>query len=146
MVALSRSGQQPRIHRVGTPPATILSAALLVTLLLGAGCGRTTTGAGTSGPHPTATTVATPTSAILPEAPLSWTVGHGLPSSPCAMNVSGQFDVGGINDPSDGSLRETDTSHSGAVVQVYHPVAETAFVHQLQAQANVLGQGRFAPS
>ena len=128
MVALSRSGQQPRIHRVGTPPATILSAALLVTLLLGAGCGRTTTGAGTSGPHPTATTVATPTSAILPEAPLSWTVGHGLPSSPCAMNVSGQFDVGGINDPSDGNTaytcEPTASSAGGLAIWVTHDRAQ----------------------
>lgn len=83
MVAMSRSGQkkQPRMHLVGRLPATITSAALIVLVLLGAGCGRAATRTGTSRPHP----AATPTSAILPEASLSWTVGKLLPSSPCAL-------------------------------------------------------------
>jgi hypothetical protein len=92
MVAMSQSGQekQPRTHLVGTLPTTITSVALIVTVLLVAGCGRTTTLAGTSGPHatamPTSTSqphaTATLTSAILPGAPLSWTAGNLPPFSP----------------------------------------------------------------
>jgi hypothetical protein len=73
VVAMSWSGQekQPRNHLVGTLSATITSAALIVTVLLVAGCGRATAHIGSSGPHATVT----PTSPVLPGTPLSWTAG-----------------------------------------------------------------------
>jgi hypothetical protein len=122
MVALSQSGQEkpPRTHLVGTLPSTIPSAALLVTLLLGAGCGRTTMQAVTSGPHPTATqaatsiatSIASPTISILPAASLSWTVGKLLPFSPCAMgdtdNLTPNNFLAGVSiDPGDGNIAYT---------------------------------------
>jgi hypothetical protein len=124
MVAMSRSEQPqpPRTRLVGTLPANIPSAALIVMVLLAVGCGRTTARVGTPGPHPTATAAATPTAGILPEAHLSWTAGHDLPvgrgveNGPCAMIVTGQFDVGGVNDPGDGNIAydcELTTSSSG---------------------------------
>jgi hypothetical protein len=136
MVAMPRSRQEkpPRTHMVGTLPATILSAALIVTLLLAAGCGRTSTRTGTSGLHPTATPAVTPTTAILPEAHLSWMVGKSPPSSTsstasqCPMNISGQFDVGGINDPGDGDTAYTcepsTSSTGGLAIWVTHDRAQ----------------------
>jgi hypothetical protein len=53
------------------------SAALLITVLWVAGCGRTTTQIGSSGPHATIT----PTSAVLPAALLSWTAGSLPPDN-----------------------------------------------------------------
>jgi hypothetical protein len=61
--------------------ATVIAAALIVTVLLLAGCGLTTTRAATSGSHLTAT----PTSVILSGASLSWTVGNLPPNGGVAL-------------------------------------------------------------
>jgi photosystem II stability/assembly factor-like uncharacterized protein len=107
MLAMSRSGQekQPRTrHLVGSLPAMMNSAALIVVLLAAAGCGRTTTLAGTSGAHATVT----PTSPILRGPALSWTAGIRPPGYVMLSGVNNyqEGDQGGVFTiaPSDGNV------------------------------------------
>jgi hypothetical protein len=81
MVAMSRSehGKRPHTGRpVGAPLATTTSVALIVTVLLVASCGQSTTRAGKSASH----TTATPTYDAVPGPPLSWTAGSRPPGDP----------------------------------------------------------------
>jgi hypothetical protein len=95
MVAMSRSGQgkQHRRHLVGTLPATITSAVMIVTVLAVAGCGLTsTTQVSGSGSHATAS----PSNSTLPLASLSWTTGNLSPGY-SMMGERYQFALGPLD-------------------------------------------------
>jgi hypothetical protein len=107
MVAMSRSGlgKQSRTgYYVGTLPAMVISAGLIVTILGIAGCGRTAMQVSTSGAHATVT----PTSPIQPGTALSWTAGT-LPPGYALFSGFNNFqedDQGGMFyiAPSDGNI------------------------------------------
>ena len=105
MWTMSRSvyGKQPHKHLHGTVPATLISAAMIVMLLLVASCGRTTTLTVTSG----ALASVTPTSPILRGTALSWAAGT-LPPGYAMFSGYNNFqkdDLGGVFiAPSDGNI------------------------------------------
>ena len=107
MFAMSRSrhGKQYHTrHLVGTLPAMMNSAGLIVAILALAGCGRTTTLVGTSGTHATVA----PTSTILRGPALPWTAGTLPPGYAMfsGMNNFQEDDQGGAFyiAPGDGNI------------------------------------------
>ncbi|MGO8951439.1 MAG: hypothetical protein ACLQUY_28060 [Ktedonobacterales bacterium] len=106
MVAMSRSGHGKQLrkkHLVGSLPTIMISAAMVVMVLMVAGCGRTML-AGTSGAHATVT----PTSPILPGTALPWAAGI-LPSGYAMFSGFNNYqddDQGGTFyiAPSDGNI------------------------------------------
>ena len=105
MVEISRPehGKRPRTGRpVGAALATTTSAALIVTVLLVASCGQSTTRASTSVSHATAT----PIYGAVPGPSLSWTAGSRPPGNPMVggFGIEPNTILSLIIAPSDGNI------------------------------------------